>query len=60
MMDWHKECLKNQKATYKRSKEYIDSLQETLDRNLREVALYEAQIKLAEKERKDGFIQNDG
>lgn len=54
-LQWHKECLKNRESHLEREEQELDRLLIAIERSRQEVALYKAQIKLAEKEGKDGF-----
>ena len=52
---WHMNCFKNVKLYIGRKKNDIEREQKELDRAITANNLYEAQISLAKKKRKDGF-----
>lgn len=54
-IDWHEECLKNSRATRERMVDRMNTIKAEVDKMAREHALYQAQIDLAKKEKKDGF-----
>jgi len=54
-IDWHKECLANNKSFIKEEKREVERLASRLETIEQEYNLYSAQIDLAEKEKKDGF-----
>jgi hypothetical protein len=54
-LEWHQECLKNQKAHNKRESEYIANLTKRIVQSELDTCIYSSQIDLAIKEKKDSF-----
>ena len=54
-IDWHKNCLKNRKSHLDRQRLELDHLSGRVYASAREINIYMAQIRLAEKEGKTGF-----
>lgn len=52
---WHKERLKNMKASHERERQEIERRQHSLYRDFDSIIFYELQIASAEREHKDGF-----
>jgi septal ring factor EnvC (AmiA/AmiB activator) len=54
-IDWHRQCLKNQKRSIQEKQDNFDRLQKELQRNWKEYDFYERQILEAELTHKDKF-----
>ena len=54
-ISWHKTCLNNRKNGIDRKRKTLERLSAEINKDTIEYNLYLAQIKLAEKEDKDGF-----
>jgi len=54
-IEWHEECLKNNKRFIKEKREEIRRLQLEIDQNLFECEMYELQISEAKKKKMNGF-----
>jgi hypothetical protein len=55
---WHKECLKNMRASHERERAELERRQYAINRNFDQIMFYELQIASAEREHKDGFDQD--
>ena len=54
-IDWHEECLQNQRDHLKREREKLDRQIATVDRLVRDLDVYVRQVKRAKRLDKDGF-----
>lgn len=54
-IEWHEECLKNQRKTYEREKDGVRREILRLARAKRDLRHYEAQVQEAKRLKKDGF-----
>lgn len=54
-IEWHEECLKNNKRFIREKREEIRRLQLEIDQNLFDCEMYELQILEAKKKKMDGF-----
>ena len=52
---WHEECLKNNQETHERDRQGIAAEMDRLDKRLREILIYQQQIKQAKEEGKANF-----
>lgn len=54
-LEWHKQCLLNQKKHLNELKRELDKAQNNYDRCLNSTLFYIEQVETAENERKDSF-----
>lgn len=54
-IEWHENCLKNQKSSLKRDKEKLERLASDYQKSYNETKFYEFQIEEAKKINKDRF-----
>jgi len=54
-LDWHKECLKNQKSSLEREEERLKNYVDAVERQRRDYIIYKAKVDRAISEGRDGF-----